>query len=113
MVFDLIFCLLHTNKMLDFIQEHIDHMARSTRIDFSRLNKRHAEQNERRTLKNVFNIKSYEDAKAIEKACISGKLNLKDYGIDPSPVSGELGHGTIGTLGSINRSSIISINSKN
>ena len=98
--------------MLDFIQEHIDHMARSTDIDFSELAENHAKRNQKRTLKNVFNIKSYEDAKAIEKACISGKLNLKDYGIDPSPVSGELGHGTIGTLGSINRSSIISINSK-
>jgi len=96
--------------MLDFIQEHLDHMARSTKIKSS-LAENDARRNGKRTLKNVFNINSYEDAKAIEKACISGSLNIKDFGIDPSPVSGELGHGIIGTLGSINRS-IISIKGK-
>ena len=93
--------------MLDFLEEHKDHMNRMIVTDFSYLSEKNAKRNQKQTLESIFLITSDEDKRAIENACISGKLNIKNVpGIHPSVISGELGHGTIGTLGSINRSCI-------
>ena len=95
--------------MLDFLEEHENYMNRVKDIDFSYLSKNEAKRNQKKTLDSIFLISSEEDRNSIRNACISGKLDLKNIpGIHPSVISGELGHGTIGTLGSINRSCICS-----
>lgn len=64
----------------------------------------------RKKIREYFNATSNEELNQIKQAAIKGKIDLKGFdGIDPSPVSGELGHGKIGNLGAISRSVIYTI----
>lgn len=95
------------------LYEDIEKVKRMRKKDFSNSIKLFSLRTSKRTLKNVFNVNTSEEIQAVKEAAISGKINLNDYGIDPSPVSGELGHGLIGSLsGPLWRGPIVSINQK-
>ena len=42
------------------------------------------------TIHSVFHIRTADELNVLKQACISGKIDLKDYGVDPSPVSNPL-----------------------
>lgn len=101
-----------TRKMLELVSD-LEKINRMPKIDYSHSLKLLSLKTSKRTLKNVFNVNTSEEIAAVKQAAISGKINLNDYGIDPSPVSGELGHGLIGSLsGPLWRGPIVSINQK-
>lgn len=57
----------------------------------------------RPSTKNIF---TFLNQTTVTEAAISGKLNLREHGVEPSPVSGRPGYGQIGTLGSCNWTTI-------